>query len=468
MIFTEGRFFVLLLVGFLVHWSLRGSNARKLWLLACSCAFYGAWDVRFLALMFATLTMDFVIGAMLGRERVPGGRKLWLALSLAGNLGILGFFKYFNFFVDSAATFSAWLGFHASPRTLDIVLPVGVSFYTFQSMSYTFDVYRRELKPAKSYLDFALFVTFFPQLVAGPIVRAVDFLPQLDTLKRWADVALRPALVLFLVGFVKKACIADQVAPSVDALFEHPEQYGAFASWIGVVLYAVQIYCDFSGYSDMAIATAALFGYQLTLNFDFPYLATDITTFWRRWHVSLSTWFRDYLYIPLGGNRVSPSRTYVNLGIVFLLCGLWHGAKWTFVCWGAMHGAYLVVHRVWSARVARESALGAFGGALGWVLTPLAVLLAWVVFRAPDFATAAQVWKNLLGTGADGGAALTWRWVPFVVVLFVAHVLARRRTLLPFERKAPDWAFALAYGIAWALALPWVATGTTPFIYFQF
>ncbi|MBI5363934.1 MAG: MBOAT family protein [Planctomycetes bacterium] len=468
MIFTEGRFFVLFLLCFLVHWSLRGSTARKAWLLACSCVFYGAWDVRFLALMFATLTLDYVIGAVLGKERAPGGRKLWLALSIAGNLGILGFFKYFGFFVDSAVAFSAWLGLPMSARTLDIVLPVGVSFYTFQSMSYTFDVYRRELKPAKSYLDFALFVTFFPQLVAGPIVRAVDFLPQLETLKRWADVAARPALVLFLVGFVKKACIADQVAPTVDLLFAHPEQYGVYSTWIGVVLYAVQIYCDFSGYSDMAIACAALLGYRLTLNFDFPYLATDITTFWRRWHISLSSWFRDYLYIPLGGNRVSQSRTYSNLALVFFLCGLWHGAKWTFVVWGLMHGSYLVLHRLWNARVSKESALARFGGSIGWILTPLAVLLAWVVFRAPDFGAAAEVWGRMLGAGGEASAAFTWRWAPFVAVLFAVHVLSRRRTLAPFEKQAPDWAFALAYGIAWAVALPWVATGTTPFIYFQF
>ena len=467
MIFTEGRFFVLFLVCFLVHWALRGSTVRKVWLLLCSCVFYGAWDVRFLALMFTTATLDYAFGAVLGREQPQGRRKLWLAASIVSNLGILGFFKYYGFFVDSAVAFTAWLGLPLSAPALEVVLPVGISFYTFQSMSYTFDVYRRELAPTRSYLDFALFVTFFPQLVAGPIVRAVDFLPQLATVRRWADVAARPALVLFFVGFVKKACIADQVAPTVELLFEHPEQYGAYATWIGVALYAVQIYCDFSGYSDMAIASAALLGYRLTLNFDFPYLATDITTFWRRWHVSLSSWFRDYLYIPLGGNRVSAARTYANLATVFFLCGLWHGAKWTFVVWGLMHGAYLIIHRVWTARVPKASALARIGAASGWILTPIAVLFAWVVFRAPDFATAAEVWTRMLG-GGEAVASFTWRWAPFLAVLLAVHALARRRALAALEARTPDWGFALLYGIAWALALPWVATGTTPFIYFQF
>jgi D-alanyl-lipoteichoic acid acyltransferase DltB (MBOAT superfamily) len=348
------------------------------------------------------------------------------------------------------------------------VLPVGISFYTFQSLSYTVDVYRRYLAPTRSLTDFALFVTFFPQLVAGPIVRAVDFLPQLASPRRLADVALRPALLIFLAGFLKKACIADQVAPTVDALFAHPDQHGLYASWIGVLLYAVQIYCDFSGYSDMAIGCAALLGYRLTLNFDFPYLATSIADFWRRWHVSLSSWFRDYLYIPLGGNRRAPARTYLNLALVFFLCGLWHGASWTFVVWGLLHGTYLVAQRLWSAAVPGRSAKGRIAAAGGWLLTMLAVLFAWVVFRAPTFPTAARVWRNLLGAGPSGEVTLSLRWVPFLLVLLALHGLTRRKSLGPLERATPPWAFALAYGAAWALVLPWVATGSKPFIYFQF
>jgi len=468
MIFTEGRFFVLFLVCFLVHWGLRGARARKLWLLATSCVFYGAWDARFLALLFATAALDYGVALALERTAAPARRRTWLVLSIVANLGVLGFFKYCGFFVDSAVALGAWLGFELSAPTLAIVLPVGVSFYTFQSMSYTIDVYRGAMAPTRSFLDFALFVAFFPQLVAGPIVRALDFLPQLGQARRWAEVAVRPALILFLVGFAKKACIADQVAPTVEALFAAPERHGALASWIGMLLYSVQIYCDFSGYSDMAIACAALLGYRLTLNFDFPYLAGDITAFWRRWHVSLSSWFRDYLYIPLGGNRVGPGRTYVNLALVFLLCGLWHGARWTFVCWGLLHGLYLVVHRLWAARVSAASLTGRLAAAAGWVLTPLAVLFAWVVFRAQDFRTAWRLWRNLLGLTGPGLQEVSWRWLPFLAVLLALHLLARRRTLVPLERATPDGLFALAYGVAWALVLPWVATGAQPFIYFQF
>ncbi len=465
--FTEARFFVLFAAAFVVHWSLRNATARKLWLLACSCVFYGAWDVRFLALMFVTLTMDWGIGAALGRERPPGGRRLWLALSIAGNLGILGFFKYWNFFFDSAVKLAHALGFEASPLTLSIVLPVGISFYTFQSMSYTIDVYRREMRPAKSYLDFALYVTFFPQLVAGPIVRAVDFLPQLDSMRRWADVHVRPALWLFLIGFLKKTCIADQLAGTVDVVFKHSEAVGAHDAWLAVALYAVQIYCDFSGYSDMAIACAALLGYRLTLNFDFPYLATDIASFWRRWHISLSSWFRDYLYIPLGGNRGSAGRTYFNLFLVFFLCGLWHGASWNFVVWGLLHGFYLVVQRVWSRAVAAESALRKLVAVAGVVLTPLAVLLAWVVFRAGNFDVALAVWRAMLGLQGSE-ATLSALWWPFLTVLLLVHLAARKRLVAGVEQRLPAAGFAFVYGVCWALVLPWVATGYKPFIYFQF
>ncbi len=468
MVFTEGRFFVLFVLCVCFYWSLRGHTARKWWLLLCSAVFYGAWDWRFLGLMYVSVTMDWFIGWMLGRDPVPGGRRLWLAISLVGNLGILGFFKYFNWFVSSAVEFGSWMGFDVHAPTLAIVLPVGISFYTFQSMSYTIDVYRRELPAAKSYLDFALFVTFFPQLVAGPIVRAIDFLPQLTSLRFWKDVNVRACATLFVIGFIKKACIADNISPTVDTVFAAPEAWSAASNWIAVILYAIQIYCDFSGYSDMAIATAGLLGYRLTLNFDFPYLAKNITEFWRRWHISLSTWFRDYLYIPLGGNRRGAGRTYLNLGIVFFLCGLWHGASWTFVVWGLMHGAFLIAHRVWKSAVPADTVAGRFAATLGAPLTMLSVLAAWVVFRSENLEKSWTMFGMLAGGATSTARELNAWWFMMPTLLLAVHIGAQRGVPAWIGERMSDTSWGVCYGLAWALTLPWVQTGYIPFIYFQF
>ena len=347
MIFTELRFLGFLAIVLAVHWTLRSAWTRKLWLLEASYLFYGLWDWRFLSLIFGSTALDYLVGLKLEGNDDGRSRKRWITLSVIANLGLLGVFKYTNFFLDSAIRFANALGLEASPHVLGIVLPVGISFYTFQTMSYSLDVYRRNLRAVRDPLDFALFVTFFPQLVAGPIVRAVDFLPQLEVPKFWRDVRVRACLTLFLVGYVKKACIGDNVATLVDPYFDKPGTFDALGAWTAVLYYAVQIYCDFSGYSDMAIATAGLFGYELRLNFDFPYLASSIRDFWRRWHMSLSSWLRDYLYIPLGGNRGSRLFQHRNLLLTMLLGGLWHGAGWNFVIWGALHGGALVVHREW-------------------------------------------------------------------------------------------------------------------------
>ncbi|MHC4380608.1 MAG: MBOAT family O-acyltransferase, partial [Planctomycetota bacterium] len=302
MIFTEFRFLGFFLLVFAIHWSLRGARTRKTWLLLTSYAFYAAWDWRFLGLILASTLVDFVTGLRIAASEDPGTRKWWLRLSLCANLGILGFFKYCDFFLSSTASLVQAMGFEANLPVLELILPVGISFFTFQTMSYSLDIYYRRLEPTRSLLDLSLFVGFFPQLVAGPIVRAKDFLPQLERPQPFAAIAVKPALLLFLSGFIKKAVISDNLAPMVDAYFADPSAWSAGAAWIAVPGYAVQIYCDFSGYSDMAIALAALLGYRLCLNFHGPYLASDIRDFWRRWHISLSTWLRDYLYIPLGGS----------------------------------------------------------------------------------------------------------------------------------------------------------------------
>jgi alginate O-acetyltransferase complex protein AlgI len=462
MIFTELRFMLFFTVVFAVHWLLRG-RARKVWLLLASQAFYAAWDWRFLSLIWLSIAVDYAIArSMEGRDLAA--RRPLMALSLVVNLGILGFFKYWDFFADSAVAFTAWIGLPLSLPVLQLILPLGISFYTFQTLSYSIDVGRGRLEASRSLLDVALFVSFFPQLVAGPIVRARQFLPQLARERRLREVQFRSSLGLFLVGFVKKACVADQAAKVVDAVFAAPEAYGVLAKWLASLLYSLQIYCDFSGYSDMAIATAGLLGYRLALNFDAPYLATSMRDFWRRWHISLSSWFRDYLYVPLGGNRLGSGRTAVNLWIVFLLCGLWHGANWTFVVWGLWHGLFLSLERqvpvhhlpVWLRRL--------------YVL--LAVNLGFVIFRAPDLAGGLRFVRGMFwplgGAGPVPALPPSPLWWGLLGAFALMHVLVYRRVFRRGLDELPDWAFAAGYGAALALVLPWVVMGYRPFIYFQF
>jgi alginate O-acetyltransferase complex protein AlgI len=472
MLFTESRFFPFFLAVFCVHWLLRSNTQRKVWLLGASYVFYGAWDWRFLGILMTSTLVDYTVGLRIARSPRP---RAWLLGSLTMNLGVLGFFKYFNFFIGSAVDFLHWLGFQAHASTLHIVLPVGVSFYTFQSMSYTIDVYRKKLEPTRSLLDLATFVAFFPQLVAGPIVRAQIFLPQMKPLHRFADVDVRAALALFLAGFFKKACISDNLAPFVDRYFLNPQDYDAGSAWAGTLAYAVQIYSDFSGYTDMALACAALLGYRLTLNFDFPYFSPNITDFWRRWHMSLSSWLRDYLYIPLGGSRGSKLFTYRNLMLTMLLGGLWHGAGWNFVIWGGLHGLALVVHREWAQRVPPRSAPGLGASPLrgaGVVLATLVtfwfVCLCWIFFRAGSLPTALTVVRGYVLFDSPGtlsiGRAFPWIFLGLVAL----HWTSYRKVLGRWWEPLPSWGFAAVYGSLVALMLPLVAQDYTPFIYFQF
>src|SRR3954451_14946747 len=387
MLFVEFRFFWFFLAVFAVYWSLRENRSRKIWLLLCSYFFYACWNWKFLFLIMASTALDYFVGTMLSRTENPGKRRGWLIMSLCANLGTIAFFKYYNFFVTSAAAMLAWLGLPASLHTLNIIIPVGVSFYTFHSMSYTIDVYRRKLEPVRSIVDLACFIGFFPQMVAGPIVRAFAFLPQLRTSRRFSGIDVRGALVLFLTGFIKKACIADAVAPYVDRYFDAPWNFTTGSAWVAVLFYAIQIYCDFSGYTDMAIATAALLGYELPVNFRFPYFAANISDFWHRWHISLSSWLRDYLYMALGGNRGPAWFVARNIMITMLLGGLWHGGAWTFVIWGGLHGIALLVHRAWSLRMTRW---------LAWALTIYWVCFAWIFFRAVDLPHAVPALRSFL------------------------------------------------------------------------
>ena len=472
MIFTELRFLGFFLLVFVLHWSLASRRARHALLLAASYTFYGAWDSRFLGLIAFSTAVDYTLGRLLENTGDERHRRGLVAASLAINLGLLGTFKYFNFFATSLAEFLRSLGLTASQPTLQLILPVGISFYTFQSISYTVDVYRRRLSPERDPLAFATFVAFFPQLVAGPIVRAVDFLPQMSTQRVLTAVAWRPLLLLFLAGYVKKAVLSDNLAPYVDAFFAQPAAYDASSHLLGVFLYAAQIYCDFSGYSDMAIATAGLLGYQLCRNFDHPYASASPREFWRRWHISLSTWLRDYVYIPLGGSRCTATRARLNLMMTMLLGGLWHGAAWTFVAWGAIHGLALILSHSFEPApqraVDRPSFIRTLGG---WLLTMVVVLVGWVFFRAASFSDALSI---LAGPAhADGTTSLPtslWFWLTVAFALHVTPVAAPAWWKgAKSTARGINWpTFAFLYGCAAGLALLFVNTGYRAFIYFQF
>ena len=408
MIFTTPQF-VLFTVAFAVVFALARGSGRKLVLLGASYLFYAAWDVRFLALLVGSTALDFVVGGRLARTQDAATRKRLLAASLAGNLGVLAVFKYLGFFVDSASALLLTLGIPVAPSTLELVLPVGISFYTFQSLSYTIDIYRGG-RPTRSALDFANYVSFFPQLVAGPIERSGRLLPQLADIGRKGRTWPRDwhsGWGLIAVGAFKKVVIADNLAPLVELTYADPGSTHALALWIGTYAFAVQIYCDFSGYSDIAVGLARLLGIDLMENFAAPYGASGPREFWRRWHISLSTWLRDYLYITLGGNRGTVRRTALNLGVTMVLGGLWHGAAWNFVLWGAFHGALLVL----------GLGLGrARGLAHAWERVPVGirrllffhmVCLGWALFRAESLGDCVIIWAKLLDpTGWDAA----WWW----------------------------------------------------------
>src|SRR5579884_347998 len=407
---------------FTLYWSLPWPRLRVWLLLAASFVFYASWNKWLAALVFACTAADYLLARGMDACSARPPRRLLLAVSLCMNLGLLAYFKYANFFLASLQEGLHAGGVSASLPLLSVLLPVGISFYTFEAINYTVDVYRRRIPAERDLGHFLLFITFFPHLVAGPIVRARDFLPQVRAPKRWSWPRAQVGVQLFLLGFFKKVAVADRLAFFVDPVFAHPGLYGSGATWLATLAYALQIYCDFSGYSDMALGSAHLLGYKLAVNFSLPYLSLNVSEFWRRWHISLSTWLRDYLFIPLGGSRGGRWRTARNLLLTMTLGGLWHGANWTFVLWGLAHGLLLIVHRAFrglcSARPWLERRLAGAGGTLGrGALTFLAVTLCWVLFRAPSLAVAGEVFARLL-LPHDG------RPMPLPVVSLIALLLA--------------------------------------------
>ncbi|CCH49927.1 MBOAT family O-acyltransferase [Pseudodesulfovibrio piezophilus] len=455
-------FFLCILVGLGVF---RRNSSRKRFLLLGSWFFYAYWDWRFLFLILISTIVDFVIGAMLGHEKKKGTRRLLLGVSLTVNLGLLGFFKYFNFFIDSMRPLVESFGFHVG--SLDIILPVGISFYTFQTLSYTIDIYRGQIKPHDNLLDFSLFVSFFPQLVAGPIVRASHFLPQLKEYKPLTAGNAYAGFQLFTYGLCKKVFLADRLALFSDHVFTNAGLYDCATTWMAAGAYSLQIYLDFSGYSDMAIGIARILGYDLGKNFNFPYLSRSPQEFWRRWHISLSTWVRDYLYIPLGGSRRGKARTYVNVFVSMGLCGLWHGAAWTFVVWGMLHGVGLVLNRMWQWK-AEGPGFRLIGRGVAWIGTMLFVVVGWVLFRSVGFSEARLMLRQMFVP--ESGVNWFFPYFPFVLgVVAGAHILKGFGFYEKYlESETVRWySPALLFSLLW-LVIIFQPTGFNPFIYFQF
>jgi len=394
MIFNSFAFAVFLPVVFVVYWLLpqRTPRLQNLFLIGAGCFFYGWWDYRFLSLLFISSFVDYLAGCLMEHQESPLKRKLLVTASLSTNLGILGLFKYYGFFAQNFAELLTKLGVHADLMTLNIILPIGLSFYTFQSMAYTIDVYRRQFKPCRNFIDFFAFVSFFPQLVAGPIQRAHDLLPQFQRCRALNLSEVREGGEQVLWGLFKKVVIADNLAGPVEQIFHRHDGLATPTLFCGMLFFAVQIYCDFSGYSDIAIGTARFFGITLTRNFAYPYFSQNLVDFWHRWHISLSTWFRDYVYIPLGGNRVGRMRHYVNLFATFAISGLWHGANWTFIAWGIFHGALYVGYLLWRGKHTPAPDSGAWIPSvrrlLSMGLTFFVVLISWVFFRSQSIGDA--------------------------------------------------------------------------------
>jgi D-alanyl-lipoteichoic acid acyltransferase DltB (MBOAT superfamily) len=451
----------------------RGQNVL---LLIASYFFYACWDWRFLGLLVVSSTADWTLGNLIAREATRKGARKWVAASVTLNLLFLGFFKYFDFFVDSANVLLGALGVGPSDLYLRVVLPVGISFYTFQSISYIVDVYRGEIAPARDPLDFALFVAFFPHMVAGPIMRSRDLLPQMQNPRTPRLEDALSGLHLAAWGLFKKVVVADNLAAIANPIFARQLGFTPGPMHLGAIAFAFQIYCDFSGYTDIARGVARVLGFRLMENFDHPYFATCITDFWRRWHISLSTWLRDYLYVPLGGNRHGTWRTYRNLFLTMLLGGLWHGAAWKFVLWGAYQGALLVLERALGGRRLVTDWFSSRGAAarLLWVARVLVtfhfVCLGWILFRCESTGPLGLMVRSFLDvTGyfrMPAGPA--WTAVAFIVPLLVVDALQyfRRDELALLRVPVPARAFVYATGL-YAFIL-WGRFESNAFIYFQF
>ncbi len=468
--FVSFEFAAFLAVVYVLHWSCRHAGTRKWLLTIASYVFYAVWNWRFCFLMLFVTINAFAAGQMLARAK-RRRRTAILAASIGIDLAILGFFKYYDFFLSNVAATLADLGVAASLPVLRIILPVGISFYTFHAISYVVDVYRGKVKSEPSFVNIALYISFFPQLIAGPIVRASFIVPQIRQLRSFSGAQQAIGVRLLLRGFIYKAAIADTLAQIADPVFAHIDQYDAHALLTATIAFYGQIYFDFAGYSSMAIGTARLFGYRFPPNFNYPYRAASVTEFWRRWHMSLSFWLRDYLYIPLGGNRGGSLFVCRNLMITMLLGGLWHGAAWNYVVWGALHGVGLCANKLWREtrrRLPMPVEVHSDWSVAAVVLTQLWVMLAWVFFRCDSTAQAIEVLAAIFGLRDHPGLPVLPVEGCILAIIAIDHLLGSTRLRLSLS---PRWAGAFAWsglGALFALGLAAMPVVQKPFIYFQF
>lgn len=483
MLFNSLDFAVFLPCVFLLYWFVFRSDLKRqnLFLIGASYFFYAWWDWRFLGLIALSTIVDYLVAKSIAKSEDVKRRKHLLWISLFVNLSILGFFKYFNFFIDNFAEVFTLFGTEINSWTLNIVLPVGISFYTFQTLSYTIDVYRKKIKATDDIVAFAAFVCFFPQLVAGPIERASHLLPQFEKSREFEYVKAVDGLRQILWGLFKKMVIADNCGDYANLIFSNSQDYNGITLFLGAVFFAFQIYGDFSGYSDIAIGTSRLFGFDLRQNFAFPYFSRNIAEFWRRWHISLSTWFRDYLYIPLGGSRGSTLINVRNVFVIFIVSGFWHGANWTFIFWGALNALLFVPlligakNRVYLDVVANDRSLPSLSEALKILSTFLLVVLGWIFFRSASIGQAFEILNEIFSfsflalpdfEGRAGAVATLGLLVFFILIEWMGrHNLFALEKLLLRKSRLKRW--SLYIFLVFLIGM-FAKTNETPFIYFQF
>lgn len=475
MLFNSLEFAIFLPIVFGIYWMLnRHLGIQNFFLVAASFFFYGWWDWRFLILLVLSASIDYIVALQLNKQRFADYRRILVGISVVANIGILCYFKYYNFFVDSFVQSFSFFGYHMSADRLNIVLPVGISFYTFQALSYTFDVYYNRLEPSRSLIKYFAFISFFPQLVAGPIERATNLLPQFSTPRAFVYDEAVTGVRLILWGLFKKMVIADNCALVVNSVFESPSDYSALLLVTGVVFFAFQIYGDFSGYSDIAVGTAKLFGFSLMTNFSYPYFSRDIAEFWRRWHISLSTWFKDYLYFPLGGSRKGKAIAIRNTVIIFLISGLWHGANWTFVIWGAIH-ALLFIPSIVLGRNKKSvhSAMPLIPDVktvFSIVLTFSLVCFSWIFFRAIDIGSAINYIQHIFTNPIFSGKTLSINPAIMVFIFLLCSVeWFMKNDGINIIKKTPA---VIRYSVYYFLVVCILKYGFSQeganFIYFQF
>ncbi len=477
MLFNSIPFAVFLPVVFLIYWMLtkRSLLLQNSFVLLASYAFYGWWNKHFLFLIIFSSLVDYLVGLGLASSEEQGRRRLLLGMSFAVNFGLLGFFKYYNFFISSFNELLGSIGLAADVHTLNLILPVGISYYTFKKLSYTIEIYKKTIEPTRNAVAFFSFIAFFPQLLAGPIDRATTLLPQFLKKRKFSDPLARDGLRQMLSGFVKKMVIADNLSPFVEDFFTNYAQYDGVSLVIGLFFLAIQLYCDFSGYSDIAIGCAKLFGFNLMQNFAFPYFSRDIAEFWRRWHISLSTWLRDYIYVPICGARPSRQKKALNIVITFTLCWLWHGANWTFVLWGFIHGLYFLPMTLakryprFIGTAAKGKFLPSLREARGMIVTFAATSFAWVFFRSETIGDASGYLGRMFSHPFMHQNYS--RFLPLlfasVLILFVEWLQRTREHFLQIEHFPMVFRWIIYYSII-IVILVFGAFGSNEFIYTQF